>query len=286
MIKKTFPAFLLLGVSVLACQIGSSSTPQTAGVETIVAGTLQAYTESAPKGTVASFENVSFVIPEGLASGVNAETIPEVSGDQNGPWGIAPEYVQFDLKDYSSLGAFNIKEINIYPAAEYAAVNSSAAQNLSQLQSILASPAAEISIENYPNIPFFNAGAMILAQTKIITFNGGTGVRAITQFGQAVGPVTNNGTFYHFQGLTSDGRFYIIAVLPIGATYLAYDENASPSQPADAIPFSYNGSIDPNAYQDYFNAVAKQLNATDPDGFQPSLAILDELMQSLTVRQP
>lgn len=284
MIKKGLPIFLLLTVTLLACQIGSLSTPQTGGVETIVAGTLQAYTESAPKGTAVSYQNISFVIPEGLASGANAKTIPGVSGDQNGPWETAPEYVQFDFNDYSSLGNFKTRQISVYPAADYAAVNPSAAQNLTRLQSILASPAAEISIENFPNIPFFNAGAMVLAQTKIISFNGGTGVRAITQFGQAVGPVTNNGTFYHFQGLTSDGRFYIIAVLPIGAAYLAYDENTSPPQPADAIPFSYNDSIDPNDYQDYFNTVAARLNATDPDGFQPSLVILDQLMQSLTVR--
>lgn len=279
--KKTIIVIAFLLTSVTACQSGAAPAPQVNALETTVASTLQAYTEAAPKGIPVSFNNVSFVIPEGLANGLTGEVVPAVAeSDDMPPWEVAPEHIRIVLDGYNdSLGKFSQARISIYPAQEY----TNAETAIQKLQAILASPSAPLTKETLPSIPV-NAARMIAAQPQRLDFASGSGVRMLTQYGQAVGPISNNGLFYSFQGLTSDGKYYIIASLPTGATFLAYDMNATPPQPTDSIPFSFNGNMDPSYYEDYMKAVEDRINATDAAVFQPSIDLLDALVQSITIQ--
>jgi hypothetical protein len=83
--------------------------------------------------------------------------------------------------------------------------------------------------------------------------------------------------FYTFQGLTSDGKYYVAAILPINAAFLAADENPASPIPQDGIPFNMDQP------QQYFDAVIQKLNSTDPNTFTPGLPSLDTLIQSITV---
>lgn len=289
---------LVVGLMVisLACGISSpTAAPQGPGLETVVAGTLQALTPFAPpsqgkvtptqgaqaNGIPVSFQNVSFTIPQGLASGIAGEVVAKVDQASDMPWWeIAPEHIHITLSGYdNSLAKFSVADITIYPAQDY----TNAAQNIQKLQALLASPSAPLTKDSVPDWNT-NAAPMVVAQMQRISFASGSGVRMLTQYGQAVGPISNDGTFYLFQGLTSDGKYYIVAILPTGAPFLAFDQNATPPQPADGIPFSYNDSVDPNAYEAYFKAVADKINATDANTFEPSLNALDALVQSITVK--
>lgn len=255
----------------------------------MVAATFQAMTPAAPPTTEAtttsqgipfSFQNVSFVIPEGLATGASGEVIPNVSESADMPWWeIAPEHTRIVLSGYNdSLAKFSMIEINVYPAQDY----KSGAESIQKLQAILAIPTAPLTRESVPTI-IVNAGLMMAAQAQRINFVSGSGVRMIVQYGQAAGPVDNNGSFYNFAGLTSDGKYYIVAALPTGAPFLQYDMNATPPQPADAIPFSFE-SIDPAYYESYYKAVEDKLNSTSADTFVPSLNTLDSFIQSITIQ--
>jgi hypothetical protein len=101
----------------------------------------------------------------------------------------------------------------------------------------------------------------------------------VTQYAQAFYPINNHDLFYHFEGLTSDGQYYIIAILPINAPSLAADDNLDSPLPADGIPFDFNSS-DPGAY---FEAITQKLNTTAPEAFTPSLTALDALINSLKI---
>ncbi len=270
----------------LACSAGTA-TPQVNNVSTVVASTLQAYTQAAPNGIPISFQTgsltISFMIPEGVASGGTSKVVPAASAEQVGKFSAAPEYTQLTLNDYKSSGSFGMLQVNIYPAQEYAKVNTYASECIDRLQAVLADKS--FATKPYPGIPFIlGGGPMFMAQTKLLNFNSGTGVRAVTQYGELPGQVTNRGVFYNFQGLTSDGKYYIVAVLPIGAPYLAYDSNATPPQPADALPFPTGDNLDSKVYDDYYKAITDKLNATDPNVFEPSLNQLDNLFQSITVK--
>ena len=292
--RKIITAFAATGL-ILACSFAIAPASQPGNVSTIVAATFKALTSAAPattattalQGVPVTYFNVSFVIPENLASSASTQTIPAADEQNGGPWAVAPQHLEFKLNDYNlPPGYFSEILIDVYPAQDYANAYAGANISLQRLRAVLSNPSTLPSNENLPQVPYFNAASMFAAQVKLIQFKTGTGVRMITQYGQAVGPIANNGTFYHYEGLTNDGKYYVVAVLPIEAKFLA-SGNSDPSAPvpADGIPFPGYNYTDPSYYNNYFKAVTDKMNATPDDSFAPSLVTLDSLIQSMQISQ-
>ena len=300
--KRTL--FVIFGViiSTWGCSFsaGTIATPTPTqlvdGVGTIVAATLQAYTvaptesvstpastEAATEtvtqagGTSISYEGISFVIPDGVAANANTEKITAVEANSGAPWEIAPTHLRFTLTEYSLQGKFHEPRIFVYPAEEYAQSNPNAAEQIERLKNILAG--ATPLQETLPTVPFFNATAQIAANIKIVSFQNGGGVRWLTQYAQYAAPINNRELFYHFQGLSSDGTDYIIAILPVTAPILAEDEKPEATVPEGGIPIPTD--VGPNNV--YYFSVSEKLNSLSPDGFTPSLEALDALIQSIVV---
>jgi hypothetical protein len=285
--KKSLPVLLTLVLILLACTPPSQPT-SVAGpnVGTMVALTFEALTALAPptaqpNGTAISYQNVSFILPTGLATNALAGTVPAVTATSDGPgWDVAPENIKFQLENYALVNTFHEPNILVFPAQEYAAINESANSSITRLQAIL-NGAATPAAENLPTIPFFNAGQVFAAQIKIVQFQNGSGVRFLTEYAQYYATANNKDMFYQFQGLTSDGKYYIIALLPASHPLLAIDENPQTSIPAGGIQFP--GFDDENALNAYYPAVVNLLNTAAPESFNPALGTLDALIQSLTL---
>jgi hypothetical protein len=289
-------AFVLSSAAlILACSLVGTPGPSSNDVATVVAATVQALTPAVsaepptseaavPQGVPVKYKNVSFVIPSGLATDATPQTVP-AADDQNGPpWDAGPEHMEFTLNNYAlSPGHFSQVLIDVYPAQGYADANAGANISLQRLRALLSNPSAPLANQTLPQVPAFNAASMFAAQVKRMQFKNGDGVRMITQYGQAVGPAANNGTFYHFEGLTSDGKSYVIAVLPIEAAFLQNGNDPSAPLPPGGIPFPGYNFTDPKHYTDYFKAITDKLDATPPDQFSPSLTALDALVQSISV---
>ena len=288
--KKIITPLICLAIVALACggTVPSASQPN---LETVVAATLQAITQQAANNPAAtsqpeatgisvSFQNVQFVIPEGLASGASSEVIPAADEASGGPWGVAPEYIEFVLMDYSPRDEFRPPVIRIYPAQEYAAVNSWAQSSLAKLQGILASPSMPLTNENLSTIPFNGAAAQqYAAQAKIISFANGSGVRMTSQYAQFPGPILKDGSYYHYEGLTNDGKYMVAIMVPVTLPIQATAENPS----ADGVVYPSDIS-DTIALDAYFQGVTDLLNAATPDSFQPNLNVLDALIQSIQIK--
>jgi len=285
--KNSIATFFLL-LAVIACTSSNASpTAEPSDVSTAVAATLQAVTENAPTpqpaGIPASFQNISFMIPQGLADGAVGEIIPAATEESGGPWGVAPEYISFTLTNYTGRNdEFFKATISIYPAAEYAAVNSWAASSLTRLQAVLASPAAQLTNESLPTIPFNGAAAQqYAAQAKLLGFNGGNGVRMISQYAQFPGPILKDNSLFHYEGLTADGKYMVAVVFPIYLPLQTSAENTS----ADGVQYPADLS-DTNGLTAYFQGITDLLNAASADSFQPALDQLDSLIQSITISAP
>lgn len=288
--KKMIAFFLILMFTALACG-GTAPLTDQSTIETVVAATLQAVTEQAannptatsqpsPSGIPVSFQNVSFVIPEGLASGATSELVPAADESSGGPWGVAPEYIEFVLVDYSPRDDFRPPVIRIYPAQEYAAVNSWAQSSIAKLQAILASPSIPLTNDNLSTIPFNGAAAQqYAAQAKLIAFNNGNGVGMTSQYAQFPGPILKDGSYYHYEGLTSDGKYMVAIMLPVTLPLQATADNPS----ADGI-IHPNDISDVNALNAYFQGVTDLLNAASPDSFQPNLTQIEALIQSIHIQ--
>ncbi|HTP01435.1 MAG TPA: hypothetical protein VMJ64_08685 [Anaerolineales bacterium] len=295
-VRNLVIALAAVGVT-LACGFGSAPLAQGNGVATIVASTMRVLTPASPAATAVAttaafqgipvkYKNVSFTIPTGLASDAAPQTVPATAQESGGPWWEpAPEHIEFTLDGYSVLSnAFQEIRIDVFPADAYANVNTGANISLQRLKAALGNASAPLTNKTLPQVPDFNAASMIAAQIKRLSFQNGEGVRSVTQYGQAANPIANDGTFYHFQGLTSDGKFYIIAVLPVQAPVLQNGQKPGSTLPAGGVPYPANNQIpDTTVFEAYYNAVTDKLNALPNDRFTPSLANLDALVQSIRV---
>jgi hypothetical protein len=284
-------------ILITACGPGNSAaTPSADNVATIVASTLQALTSAAPAKTAAvptqkaaqgvpvRYKNVSFTIPTGLASDAVPQTVPAMTEANGGPWSVGPEHIEFTLDDYNvPSNSFSVNKIDIYPAQAYADSYVAANISLQHLNALLSDPASPMTTKSVPVVPYFNAAPMITTHAQHLDFQNGRGMRLVTQYGQGIGPISNSGTFYNYQGLTNDGKYYVVAVLPVQAPILQNRDDPNASAPAGGIPFPGLSSTDMKTYEDYFKAVAGKLDAVPEDQFSPSLAQLDALMQSISV---
>jgi hypothetical protein len=117
-----------------------------------------------------------------------------------------------------------------------------------------------------PFLPYLNSAQVFCAKPEVIEFEGGSGIRYLTAYSQDLGPVLDWTVFYTFQGLTDDGQFYISAAFPVqtGVFPLEAPANSTPEELAQQLT---------------------ALEAKADDDFYPSLALLDELIKTLIIRE-
>ncbi len=277
----------LLAVLALACNMVSAVTPASpAGTSEAPAAATDIPTDipviptdtSTPPGSIVTLNNVTFTIPQGLARDALGETIPAINDPNAAPWDIPPAHMEFTLTSYQLQDKFHQPKIYVIPAEEYASLNEGAAKNIQYLKT----PNIEWTVDILPHVPFFNAGQVFAAQIQPIAFQSGSGVRFLTVYAQYYASINNRDLFYQFQGLTSDGKNYIIAILPVTAPMLALDEKPDAPVPADGVPFPGYDSPDAD-FTAYYNTVSERLNAANAESFTPTLAQLDALIQSITM---
>lgn len=265
---------IALGIMLLilsACNAPVSPTP--AQFETPVA----VATNTISTGGVVTLNNVSFTIPLGVAKDAQSEMVSAVTDPNNsGWWEVAPEHLEFTLTGYQVQDKMLEPQIFVYPAEEYAKLNTQAADQMQKLKAVLSGgPLTKDALPGW----MVNAGQIFTAKPQIVPFQNGRGVRFLTQYAQYPAPANNRELVYHFQGLTDDGRYYIVAVLPVTSSILAEDEKPEAVIPSGGIPLPAAGMPDPA----YYDAVTRALDAMYEDSFNPSLLQLDALIQSITV---
>jgi hypothetical protein len=208
------------------------------------------------------------VIPAGLATGASAKTIDATACTDE--CYNTPAYLELTFEGYGG-------DISVYPAVPYAAENPGAAYNIQQLKEILLGKIPLSQTDTLPVIPDAHAAQVFASQEKIIHFNGGSGLRIITQYQSDVRPVNNAQLFYLFQGLSRDGRYYILARLWTTLPFLPADANSDSPVPAGGIPFSMSN-------ENYIQQITDLINAAPPDQFNPTLNTLDSLIQSISTQ--
>ncbi len=237
--------------------------------------------ESTSGGITVQAAPLRLIIPPGLGSGASAENLDVVTDQTGAPWDVAPAHLQLTLHGYPLTSGSQVPQIFVYPAPDYAAMNPRAQESIKRLQAILASRSTQTANDSLPTIPFFNAGQVIATQQKLVPFQGGAGLRIVTQYAQDISPINNGGLFYHFEGLTSDGKYYLVAILPINLSILPGDNKPDAPVPAGGLMFPQNDATG-QSYENYYNQIAGLINSSTPDQFTPSLTLLDGLIRSIS----
>ncbi len=285
-IQILFIISLLITLSLACALTGSAEKPAAAPDDTIataVAATLAAgqdnvnpiptvqptvtSTPELPPEPDIMFQGVSFTIPDSMADSVNAQEIPV----QPEGFDAQPAHLRFDLVGFVLPGGYLDPVVKVFPVAEFKLVNDFAGQKLDNLQTLLDTQPPDP--DGIPIPDFAGAAQFVGTQEEYVNFQNGRGVRYVSQWGQAAYPVGFPQLFYSFQGLSDDGLYYVHVVLSVD----------HPSLPdAETV-------IVDNAFYENFETYAAEMEALldtqDPASFEPSLLLLDELVQSLMVGQ-
>jgi len=213
-----------------------------------------------------------------LVKSITARLAPEVIVEQEGPDFSSPQHLVLTLQGYPrQAGSYFEGEIYLYPVSRYIELYSGAEATIAALQALLASrPPLPIG-DPRPDLPFLppaNAAQMLVTQAHYLDFGSGSGIRYLTQYGQAILPINNQALFYTYQGLSADGQTYISAILPVAHPLLPADGNTPPGGNWDAFY---------NQYETYLQETAQALDIQPPEAFIPNLTLLDAMMASLTL---
>lgn len=204
-----------------------------------------------------------------MATGFDTETVmPSAEGPY---WEVLPAYTRLTLQGYPIRNHLLMPQIFIYPVEELVTVNESAERIAASLQTLIESPQ---EITPMPFLPLLNAQQVIHAHVQYLDFQNGQGLRYLTQFDQAFIPINNNELIYTYQGLTSDGKYYVAAVLPVN----------HPSLPNDG---AVTGNEPPEFTSDFPTYLANMVASLNPQAaytFTPDLTQLDAMMRSLEVK--
>lgn len=267
---RKFVASVVAAGAIVACGLLNATT-------TPLPGTLA----TAHSGIPVSAAPIRLLIPAGLATGAIAASREAVTDQGGGPWDVAPTHLDVTLEGYALQSEFQAPQLFIYPAQQYAALNSRAAESITRIRAVLSNPNAQYTNDALPYVPFFDAGQVFSAQEKLIQFQGGSGIRVVTQYASDVSPIDNGSLFYHFEGLTRDGKYYIIGVLPTSFPFLPSDPDPDSPVPTGGVAFPQD-TAPGSAFVDYRIQVANLLDRAPAEQFNPSLKMLDGLIESIS----
>jgi hypothetical protein len=232
-------------------------------------------TPTEPQDTLITYQNISFTIPVGLASSADAVPMPA----SEGPLDPSPAFIEFKLNDYTFPDPNQMYQprIRIYPAVEYASKSIWAAESLNRLQSALVDHVTPLTNDVLPNVPYHGGAAQLYAaQVKEMPFQSGNGLRMISSYGQYPASIGRYSSFYHYEGLTSDGKYFVVVEMPVNLPVWADESNPG--------EFGITYQRQEWLYmQSYYQSVARLLDQASPEGFNPMLGQLDDLVQSIKV---
>ena len=299
--RKTFLFISIFILTSLACDMSVSVAPTNPAppptdslAPTTAAPTSLPATQAAnPTATAiqTSFEGVEvtadllkLVLPPTIASGAHGTQVPRADGEDLPVWGKTPGHLEVSLEGYALQGKFHEPKIYVYPALEYAQMVPAAFESIHRLDNILYPPGGPKLNDQLPAVPFFNAQQVFASNIQLISFQNGQGVRFLTEYAQFPASANNQDLFYHFEGVTRDGTYYIVAILPINNPMLAATSDAGAPLPTGGVPYPF--MADPNAdMQLYYKSVIEVLNATPSQAFTPTIEQLDQLIQSIQIGQ-
>lgn len=200
-----------------------------------------------------------------IATGSNTETVAAVSSASNAPyWEVLPAYTRITLQGYPVSNSLLQPQIFIYPVKDLSTTNEGAGQVASSLKMLLQFPQ---EIANMPFLPLVNAVQVMHTHLQYLDFKSGKGLRYLTQFNQGIEPINNSELIYTYQGLTSDGKYYVAAVLPV-------DGKITGQEPAEFT----------TDYRAFIANVAQALNVQADNTFTPDLTRLDAMLSSLEIK--
>jgi len=125
-----------------------------------------------------------------------------------------------------------------------------------------------------PFLPLMLHGQTVKARAQYIETNYVRGIEFITTSQAAAEPFLNNQFFYTFQGLSTDGQYYVSMVIPLTTELF----------PAE-IPVNFDMATFVDTLPQYLADSVEMLNNATASDFAPNLETVDDLIESIRFAQ-
>lgn len=269
-------AFRIAFLALVLCACTPSEPAATSTVTQPPATPTPSATGSVPPQPNATCNELSLYLDPALATSYVCETVP-ASLSEFEPY---PEHTRVTLQGYPISGTHFDPQISVYAVLDYDAMIPGDVTGLvTDLQSLTSGGSTPSFTSPFtspiPFLPRFDAAQAFFAHYSVEPFTSGSGIRFLTEYAQYYVPVNNTDLFYTYQGLTSDGLYWISAILPTNLATLPVDADAG-----------FGGQTQEqfsNGYDAYILAAVGQLDATAPASFTPTIDALDALVASIAI---
>ncbi len=226
-------------------------------------------------------------IPSGVATGFNMVTVPAET-----EFHPHPEYQSIAFDGYAIANVtdtWSQPRVDIFPVDAFIQAMPSASKIIFDLKTLDSSQEL-VAGQRLPFLSTDIEAQFFTAKPKFLSFANVSGIRYLTQYTQGIYPVMNSRLIYTFQGVTSDGKYYVSAILPEGAAFLPdnFDyNNQNAGLPEGAIAFPSLDSADfATEIKAYRDAITTKIDQTPDRDFSIPLTALDEMVQSLVLQAP
>ncbi len=235
------------------------------------------------------FKGVKFTYDRTTFGSVTPSEVPEVRlvPDEK-PDSVAPRHVTFRFELNKR---YNEAHLTIYPVSEFVDIVSAhgeyqrrTRQQFKELGSVLRDKDLRFDGE-IPFIPYREGGQEILAKVKLSDFQNGRGIFFVTHWAFEAGLISNELLYYVFEGLTHDGKHYVVAEMPVNVGFLP--ETSPEEYEGFRIDDLYADYKDPNSlgkrHKHYRSTIASRLDALPAAEFRPDLRHLEDIISSLEI---
>lgn len=220
---------------------------------------------------------LSFYLDPALGNGAMCESVPESTSPDMPTYFvfIYPAHTELTIQNYPLTQTQFTPQIRVYPVQRFSELLPDIIPaQVSELQSFISSGVWKE--KERPFLPAIFEKQSFVIHEKGITFDGGKGVRYITQYTEGPNPITNRNIIYTFQGLTDDESYWVAVTLPISSPILPNEYGT--------LPEGYTQEQLMLDYDTYITDVKTALEQQTLNAFCPSIESLDSLAESITIQ--
>ena len=291
MLKKLFIIGLFFtGLALQGCDSVVSQNSETEVVNIspaeIKKETRQPQKDEVPNQQKVEFKGVSFSYNQQIFGEVKIEEVAELplENEDDKPENVAPQHRLFTFAERNQRNA----TIAVYPIAEFRRVWLPVEKNntkifdedLNSLKELIKNPKLRREGE-IPFLTYYDAHQTFQAKAKNFSFQNGKGIFFLTQINQDYLFINNNQIAYFFQGISEDGKNYILAEFPVSVSFLPKDQYV---ENFEGYSISEN---DPTGkkYKEYVAKITKRLENLPSDKYEPNLKYFEEIISSLRIEK-
>ncbi|HSI16009.1 MAG TPA: hypothetical protein VK961_28430 [Chthoniobacter sp.] len=213
--------------------------------------------------------NVSFTYDDSVLKkpGVRHVKALQLTTPTDIPEGVAPAHIEIQFgKDQGRLWIFPATDSGVKDFRKAYPTHADAQKLLRTVLRERPEKRKEL-----PSLPWADTGQAFNKKLRYLDFHGGSGIAWLTQWTIEPVPVNNSQLQYRFQGLTKDGAFYVAAQINV----------SHPSLPAKPEVKDYRTFE--KHYAAYLEKAAQEIGAQPDESFQPSLAKLRAMFESIQI---